>query len=138
MEFDTVNEAYALNGKCKGFSIRKSDVRTRGPEGKKVVVMRQYVCNKHGLREKKHLCRIERKRDHNRLTSTKCAARLRVHYKAKKGRYVVSIFEEAYNYELTPSRFVHLHPIYREIYEVDRAQIDGLQSHGIRTCHIMG
>jgi hypothetical protein len=33
---------------------------------------------------------------------------------------------------------VHLHPVYRKISEADKAQIDGLQSHGIRTCHIMG
>lgn len=50
----------------------------------------------------------------------------------------MSIFEEAHNHELTPSKFVHLHPIYRQISETDRAQIDSLQSHGIRTCHIKG
>lgn len=72
------------------------------------------------------------------MTLTKCPGRLRVHYKANKDRYVVLVFEEAHNHELIPSRFVHLHPIYREIYEADKAHIDGLQSHGIRTCHIMG
>ncbi|WJX94415.1 hypothetical protein P8452_75833 [Trifolium repens] len=100
--------------------------------------MSQFVCNKHGFRDKKHLCRIDRKREHRRLTRTGCAARLRVQYKRKKDRYVVSIFEEGHNHELTPSKYVHLHPIYRQISEADRAQIDALQSHGVRTCHIMG
>jgi zinc finger SWIM domain-containing protein 3 len=61
-----------------------------------------------------------------------------VNYKAKNGRYVVSIFVEGHNHELTPSKYVHLHPVFRKISESDKAQIDGLQSHGIRTCHIMG
>ncbi|CAI8598004.1 unnamed protein product [Vicia faba] len=140
MEFGIVDEAYEFYyryDKCKGFSIRKSDVRTIRPEGSKITVMRLFLCNKQGLRENKYLYRIDREIDHRRLTRTKCLARHHVHYKAKKDRYVVLVFEETHNYELTPSRFVHLHPIYREIYEADRAQIGGLQSHEIRNCHII-
>jgi len=138
MEFASVDEAYDFYfkyGKCKGFAVRKSDIR-RNVNSE--TVMRQYVCNKQGFREKKHLSRSERKRDHRRITGTKCPARLRVHYRPKKGRYVVSIFEEGHNHELTPSSVVHLHPVYQQISDADKAQIDGLQSHGIRTCHIMG
>ncbi|WJX66996.1 hypothetical protein P8452_51497 [Trifolium repens] len=120
-----------------GFSVRKTD-RRKDPKGSKKLVMREFVCNKHGYKDKKHLCKIDRKREHRRLTRTGCTARLRVQYKSKKDRYVVSIFEEGHNHELTPSKYVHLHPIYRQISEADRAQIDGLQSHGVRTCHIMG
>ncbi|KAI5421453.1 hypothetical protein KIW84_045040 [Lathyrus oleraceus] len=107
MEFRTVSEYYNFYysyGKYKGFAIRKGDVRRRGPEGSEIVVMRQYVYNNHGLRDNKHLVRVDRKRDHRCLTRTRCAPRLYVHYKDKK----------------------------------DRAQIDGLQSQGIITCHIMG
>ncbi|CAI8612834.1 unnamed protein product [Vicia faba] len=49
MEFGIVDEAYEFYyryGKCKGFSIRKSDVRTIGPEGSKITVMMQFVCKK--------------------------------------------------------------------------------------------
>jgi zinc finger SWIM domain-containing protein 3 len=141
LEFSTVEEAYDFYyryGKCKGFSIRKHDRRYGGPKSNRKLLMRQFVCSKHGLREKKHLCRLDRKREHRRLTRTDCKARLRVKYKAKKGTYVVSIFVEGHNHELTPSKYVHLHPVFRKISESDKAQIDGLQSHGIRTCHIMG
>ncbi|XP_058732827.1 protein FAR1-RELATED SEQUENCE 5-like [Vicia villosa] len=100
--------------------------------------MRQFVCSKHGLREMKHFKRVDRKREHSPTTRMKCPARLRVHYKADKNRYVVTFLYETHNHELTPTRFIHLHPIYRDISEADRAQINGLQSHGIRTCHIMG
>lgn len=43
MEFGNVNEAnefYYRYGKCKDFAIRKSDVRTKGPKGSKITVMR--------------------------------------------------------------------------------------------------
>lgn len=50
----------------------------------------------------------------------------------------MSKFEEGHNHELTPPKFTHLHPLYRKISEADSAQLDALQSHGIRTCHIMG
>ncbi|CAI8618337.1 unnamed protein product [Vicia faba] len=76
MEFGTVSEAYEFYyryEKCKGFSIKKSNVRQRGPEGSEIVVMRQFLCNKHGLRDKKHLTRVDRKRDHQSLTGTECA-----------------------------------------------------------------
>lgn len=46
MEFGIVYGAYEFYyryGKCKGFSIRKSDVRTRGLEGSKITVMRRFV-----------------------------------------------------------------------------------------------
>jgi len=138
MEFASVDEPYDFYlkySKCKGFAVRKSDIR-RNVNGE--IVMRQYVCNKQGFREKKHLSRSYRKRDHRHITRTKCPSRLCVHYKPKKGRYVVFIFEEGHNHELTPSSVVHLHPVYQQISEADKAQIDGLQSHGIRTCHIMG
>ncbi|CAJ2636447.1 unnamed protein product [Trifolium pratense] len=141
LEFGTIDAAYEFYyqyGKCKGFAIRKSDSRKRGPKGNRITVMRQFVCSKHGLRDKKHLYRIDRKREHRRLTRTNCPARLRVHYKAEKDRYVVSMFVEGHNHELNPSSLVHLHPVYRKTSEADRAQIDGIQSHGIRTCHIMG
>ncbi|CAI8603687.1 unnamed protein product [Vicia faba] len=42
LEFGTVSEAYEFYhnyGKCKGFSIRKNDVRQRGP-GSEIVVIR--------------------------------------------------------------------------------------------------
>ncbi|XP_045799092.1 protein FAR1-RELATED SEQUENCE 5-like [Trifolium pratense] len=68
----------------------------------------------------------------------KSGDKFRVIDKADKGRFVVSVFEETHNHELTSARFVHLHPIYRKISEADRVQVDGMQSRGIRTCHIMG
>ncbi|XP_050891642.1 uncharacterized protein LOC127097173 isoform X2 [Lathyrus oleraceus] len=66
MEFGNVSEAYEFYyryEKCKGFSIRKSNVRQRGSEGSEIIVMRKFVYNKHELGEKKHFSRVDRKRD---------------------------------------------------------------------------
>jgi hypothetical protein len=50
LEFGIVDEAYKFNycyGKCKGFAIRKGDVRSNSSG---IIIMRQFVCNKHRLR----------------------------------------------------------------------------------------
>ncbi|GAU45980.1 hypothetical protein TSUD_401200 [Trifolium subterraneum] len=142
MEFGSVPETYDFYyryGKCHGFRVRKSDIRKKLTEdGEVLILMRQFVCSNEGLRSFKHLSRKNRLRDHRRLTRTDCMARIRLIYKPKQGTYAVSVFHETDNHELTPSRYVHLHPVYRKISESDKAQIDGLQSNGIRTCHIMG
>ncbi|CAJ2641207.1 unnamed protein product [Trifolium pratense] len=107
MEFATVSEAYDFYyryGKYNGFAVRKSDSRVTGSGDNKVIKMKQFVCNKHGVREKRHLVRTDRKLEHRRLTRTQCGARLRVNYKAEKDRYVVTAFEETHNHELTPAR----------------------------------
>ncbi|WJX27339.1 hypothetical protein P8452_16166 [Trifolium repens] len=108
LEFSSVDEAYDFYykyGKCKGFSVRKSDDKKKnGPDGTKIITNKLFVCSKQGLRDKKHLCKLNRKRVHRRLTRSNCNARFRVTYKANKGKFVVSVFEETHNHELTPSR----------------------------------
>ncbi|PNX62326.1 hypothetical protein L195_g061092, partial [Trifolium pratense] len=106
MEFATVSEAYEFYyryGKCKGFAIRKASSRIKELDGNKVTQMKQFVCNRHGLREKKHLTRLDRKVEHRRLSRTNCEARFRVQYRKQKDRYVVTAFVECHNHELTPA-----------------------------------
>ncbi|KAI5385821.1 hypothetical protein KIW84_072433 [Lathyrus oleraceus] len=46
IEFGTVDEAYEFYyryGKCKGFAIRKNDVRSRRPKGYKKAIIRKFV-----------------------------------------------------------------------------------------------
>jgi hypothetical protein len=53
LEFGNCDEAYEFYyqyGKCKGFAIRRSDMR-RKPKGTGMIVMNQFVCNKRGLRD---------------------------------------------------------------------------------------
>ncbi|CAJ2656964.1 unnamed protein product [Trifolium pratense] len=112
MDFGSVEEAYEFYyqyGKCKGFSVRKSDDKKKiGPDGSKIITNKLFVYNRQGLRDKRHISRLDRKREHRRLTRTKCTARFLVTYKADKGRFVVSVFEETRNHELTSTRRVDM------------------------------
>lgn len=61
LDFGSEEEAYAFYqkyAKCHGFVIRKDDMPKDGNEK---LLMRQFVCNRHGLRNKKHLMRVDRK-----------------------------------------------------------------------------
>ncbi|KAJ1379231.1 FAR1 DNA-binding domain [Sesbania bispinosa] len=82
-EFASEEEAYEfykLYARHHGFVVRKDDV-TKDLRGNHI--MRQFVCNGEGLRNKKHFMRGDRKKEHRPLTRTNCLARLRVHYHHK-------------------------------------------------------
>ncbi|KAJ1428337.1 MULE transposase domain [Sesbania bispinosa] len=138
LEFASENHAfnfYFSYAKCKGFSMRKDDV-IRDKKG--MVIMRQYLCSRAGMRDKKHLIRLDRKKEHRSLTRANCLAKLRVRFDYKTGKWKVVSFEESHNHDLTPAKFVPLIPNYRGLTDGDKAQVDALHSHGIRPCQIMG
>ncbi|KAJ1390003.1 Zinc finger, CCHC-type [Sesbania bispinosa] len=138
LEFGSEEEAYnfyQLYAKYHGFVVRKDDT-TKDIRGN--IIMRQFVCNKEGLRKKKHFMRVDRKREHRPLTRTNCLAKLRIHYHHKSLKWKVVSFEQCHNHELTPSRFVHLHPAYRRLTDADKSQVNSLHAYGLRGCHIMG
>ncbi|KAJ1438268.1 Zinc finger, PMZ-type [Sesbania bispinosa] len=138
LEFGSEEDAYNLYfsyAKCHGFAMRKDDV-IRDVKGN--VIMRQYLCSKAGLRDKKHFLRVDRKKDHRPLTRVNCEAKLRVRYDYKTGKFKVVSFIECHNHELTPEKFVPLIPSYRGLSKGDKAQVDALHSHGVRPCQIMG
>ncbi|KAJ1403720.1 FAR1 DNA-binding domain [Sesbania bispinosa] len=128
-------EFYSQYAKANGFVIRKNEIK-RDVRGN--IIMRQFVCNREGLRNKRHLMRLDRKRDHRAITRTNCEAKLRIRFNRKKSNWRVVSFEESHNHELTPPRFMHLHSAYRKLTNGDKAQVDSLHAHGVRTCHIMG
>ncbi|KAJ1393906.1 Zinc finger, PMZ-type [Sesbania bispinosa] len=134
------SEEHAFNfyfsyAKCQGFAMRKDDVIR---DKKEMVIMRQYLCSRAGLRDKKHLIRLDWKKEHRPLTRTNCLAKLRVRFDYKTGKWKVVSFEESHNHDLTPAKFVPLIPNYRGLIDGDKAQVDALHSHGIRPCQIMG
>ena len=100
--------------------------------------MQQFVCNRKGLRNKKCLTRLDRKREHKPITHTNCPAKIHFHYDYKTSKWKIVAIKESNNHELTPPRFVHLIPAYHAFTNADKAQANSLQSYGVRTCHIMG
>lgn len=134
LEFGSEGEAYQFYhtyAKFHGFLIRKDDV-SRDFKGN--IIMRQFVCNREGLRSKKHLMRVDRKREHRPITRTNCQARLRIHLSYKTSKWKVVSFEDSHNHELTPSKI----PAYRVKTNANKAQVDNLHSNDVRTCHILG
>ncbi|VFQ90261.1 unnamed protein product [Cuscuta campestris] len=138
LEFDTLDQAcnfYETYARCKGFAVRKDDVQR---DVNNNIKMRQLVCNKAGLRDKKYLTMLDRKKPHRPITRTNCEARFRVHLDYKTSKWIVTSFVEHHNHFLCPSKYVHLFPAYRALNDADKAQIDILHAQGVRTCHIMG
>ncbi|KAK2424288.1 protein FAR1-RELATED SEQUENCE [Trifolium repens] len=129
MEFSTEGEAiafYTMYAHLHGFAVRKDDVlRDRD---KKIIVMRQLLCNKEGTSEGQERPTMR----------TGCKAKLRIVYDIIRKKYRVSVFNPTHNHDLTPEQFVHLIPNYRRLTEEDKQVVNGLHSQGVRTCHIMG
>nr|KYP70173.1 Protein FAR1-RELATED SEQUENCE 7 [Cajanus cajan] len=138
LEFASKNAAYKFYftyAKCHGFGIRKDEV---GYDDKHNIVMRQYLCNKAGLRDKKHLMRDDRKKEHRPLSRTDCKAKLRVRLDRQTSKFKVVSFEEGHNHNLCGSNFVQLICTYRGLTFADKVHVDSLHAQGVRTCHIMG
>ncbi|KAJ1376269.1 FAR1 DNA-binding domain [Sesbania bispinosa] len=138
LEFGSEEDAYNFYfsyARCHGLAMRKDDV-IRDVQGN--VIMRQYLCRKVGLRDKKHFLRVDRKKEHRPLNRVNCEAKLRVRYDYKTGKFKVVSFIECHNHELTPAKFFPLIPSYRGLSEGGKAQVDALHSHRVRPCQIMG
>ncbi|KAK2422390.1 hypothetical protein QL285_032925 [Trifolium repens] len=91
-----------------------------------------------GKRHKKHMLRVDRSRVPRPITRTDCRARIHVAYNVETRHWRVVAFESAHNHELTPRRFVHFIPKYRQLSEADKALVDGLHTCVVITCHILG
>ncbi|KAJ1421159.1 Zinc finger, CCHC-type [Sesbania bispinosa] len=126
---------YRAYAKRHGFVVRKDEI-DRDIKGN--VIMRQFVCNKEGSRNKKHLMRVDRKKEHRPLMRLDCQAKIRIRLDYKTDKWKVVSFVETHNHELTPSTFVHLLPSNRGLNNADKAQVGRLHAYGVRTCHIMG
>ncbi|XAR48672.1 hypothetical protein NMG60_11031563 [Bertholletia excelsa] len=137
-EFESIEKAYEFYctyAKFNGFVVRKDDIgkNTRGE-----VIWRQYVCNKEGLRNKKHFMRTDRKREHRVLTRTKCCARMRIYVKKGGAGWKVTIFDATHNHHLSSADKVHMMSAYHNMKDPDKIQVNDMHSMRVRTCYIFG
>ena len=68
LEFNSEEEAcnfYCTRTRCHGFIMRKEDI-SKNLNGN--IVMRQLVCNRKGMHNKKYLMRLDRLREHKPIT----------------------------------------------------------------------
>ncbi|MED6151804.1 hypothetical protein PIB30_085938 [Stylosanthes scabra] len=78
--FRTVDKAYEFYkrlGRCHGFGVRKGDY-VKDISG--AIFRRRFLCNRAGLRDKKHYQRTDRVRSHRPETRTNCEAKLSIYY----------------------------------------------------------
>ena len=77
-EFQCFQDAYKFYcdyAMCCTVVMRKDDM---GKNKNGEIRWHQYVCNRKGERNKKHLIRSDKKREHRPLTRTKCIAKFHV------------------------------------------------------------
>ena len=128
-------EAYVRYARSIGFAVQKADV-ARDDNG--TLIRCKFVCNREGLRDRKHYMRIDRKREHKSETRIDCKARLLVYLDKITSTWKMSKLEEAHNHEITSQRFVHLIPNHCGITDAEKAQIDSMHRYGVQTSQIMG
>ncbi|XP_057747431.1 uncharacterized protein LOC130966630 [Arachis stenosperma] len=69
-------EFYYKFGRCHGFGVRKGDF---GKDDDGNLIQRRFFCNRAGLRDEKHLHRLDRQRGHWPETRTNCMAKLSIY-----------------------------------------------------------
>ncbi|PON34325.1 FHY3/FAR1 family [Parasponia andersonii] len=93
LEFETLEKAeafYYMYSSVVGFNVQKDDVKH---DKRGLIFLRRWVCSMEGLRRKKHLERIDRKRKPKALTRVGCCAAFRVNYNRKKGNWIDKEFD---------------------------------------------
>ncbi|XP_057432683.1 protein FAR1-RELATED SEQUENCE 5-like [Lotus japonicus] len=138
MEFDSEEDVikfYERYAQCYGFGVRRDNVY-RSANG--YIVTRQLVCSKEGVRHRKYLQRRDRVRVAKGITRVSCPARFRVRFESNSGKWRVGYFVKNHNHVLAPVDKVHLISSFRHLNDSDKAQINSLKLHGVRTCNIMG
>ncbi|XP_020967160.1 protein FAR1-RELATED SEQUENCE 5-like [Arachis ipaensis] len=132
---DGAYEFYRVFGKFHGFGIRKGDC---GKDDDGRLIRRRFFCNKARLREHKHYNRVDRWQEHKPETRTNCDAKLSIYLDSNISVWRVRKVILEHNHDLKPTRMVHMIPNFREMTESAKAQIHGMQAHGVPTSKILG
>ncbi|XP_057436526.1 protein FAR1-RELATED SEQUENCE 5-like [Lotus japonicus] len=138
MKFDSEEDAikfYERYGQCYGFGVRKdmSIVVCKVP-----LLLVNWSAAKRGVRHRKYLERRDRVRVAKGITRVSCPARFCVRFERNSCKWKVIYFVKTHNHVLAPVDKVHLISSYRHLNDYDKAQINSLKLHGVRTCNIMG
>ncbi|CAL1403019.1 unnamed protein product [Linum trigynum] len=137
MEFQTLEDAekfYDSYAKAKGFSVRRRDLR-RNRRG--VAIGRTMVCSREGTRDKMHIDKEGRTRQHRKMTRHYCKASYTVRFDRNKKMWVVSKFERKHSHRCCneeESQFLRSH---RNVSEGDKALAIGMRQSGIKQRNIV-
>ncbi|RYR56745.1 hypothetical protein Ahy_A05g022439 [Arachis hypogaea] len=128
-------EFYSKYGRCYGFGVRKRDY---GKDEEGNLIRRMFFSNISGLRDEKHLNKLDRKRGHYPETRTNCMAKLSIYLDRKNSTWKVHKVILDHNHKLTPREMVHMIPKFRHISDAAKANIDGMRGYGVSTLKILG
>ncbi|XP_015970809.1 protein FAR1-RELATED SEQUENCE 5-like [Arachis duranensis] len=126
-------DIYSKFGRCHGFGMCKGDYGK--DEGN--LIRRMFFGNRAGLRDEKHLNRMDRKKGHRPETSTNCMAKLSIYLDRKNLTWKVRKVILDHNHELTPRGMVHMISKFRRMSDVAKANIDGMRGYGVLTSKIL-
>ncbi|KAJ3699260.1 hypothetical protein LUZ61_002965 [Rhynchospora tenuis] len=138
MTFSSENEAFEFfndYAKRKGFSVRKSIIKRDKTNA--AIKYRRFYCSRHGFREKKHIDKPNRKRQHKLLTRCGCPVKFCVRLDKRTGMWWVQDFIDCHNHDLAA---VDAAPFLRShcfINEAQKLEISSKRASGIRNCQIL-
>ncbi|KAJ3700703.1 hypothetical protein LUZ61_004408 [Rhynchospora tenuis] len=138
MTFSSENEAFEFfndYAKRKGFSVMKSIIKRDKTNA--AIKYRQFYCSRHGFREKKHIDKPNRKRQHKLLTRCGCPVKFCVRLDKRIGMWWVQDFIDCHNHDLAA---IDAAPFLRSHCFIDEAQkleISSKRASGIQNCQIL-
>ncbi|KAJ1427412.1 FAR1 DNA-binding domain [Sesbania bispinosa] len=132
---DVAFEFYNSYAEKRGFAARKWNV-VKNKCGEKT--HQTFVCFKEGFRQKKHLKRLNCKREPRAMARCGCEAFFRVRFFSDTGRWHVKAFSDDHNHELLGQQFVGMLPAHRKMDECDLLQMNSMRDAGIGVTQIYG
>ncbi|KAI4336479.1 hypothetical protein L6164_015001 [Bauhinia variegata] len=126
MQFDSYEAGesfYHKYASAVGFIVRKDDIG-RNKQGE--VVMRKWVCNREGYRQRKYLENANRRREPRPSTRVNCPATFRISLDRGTHKWVVKEFVAEHTHELAPTIKSHALQINGPIMEVGNVKKKGV------------
>ena len=106
------------------FSIRKDKVLYDSKSN--TIIQRYFVCSREGLRDEKHIGKIERERKEWAFTRCNCPAQLTIHQDQNIEKWFVLDLNEEYNHQLAETDEVSFLRSHRNIDHTKKIEISSL------------
>ncbi|XP_057418155.1 protein FAR1-RELATED SEQUENCE 5-like [Lotus japonicus] len=124
---------YHWYGRVNGFAVRKSR-KIHNKEG--LLIQRNFVCHKEGLREDRGLTMDKRQREPRSDFRCGCTAKFRVHVDTSNGRWYAKLFTDVHNHVLEEDKMCGMIAAHRKMNESDILHMNNMSRAGVSTPHI--
>ena len=124
VDLDAAYDFYNEYGRIKGFSSKRSKAHRNG---KRKIVIQQFLCSREGKWEIKYLEITDYKKEPKKKTRCDYNARIWVHMNNVTRHWYVITFDDNHNHELLSNRFRGMLRSYRIIKDGDMYQINSMR-----------